>query len=373
MKQGQTLNDLAREVARVHETKVDYVADTRKAQVVTTKPAGSSDKVAGTTVLSLEGNTDTWELSEHAHRQVADRLGIPKNYYDRLRCSQPQLLDENINQLFQREPEERMIRTLDGKVRAVLSNKYRRLDNYDLANAVLPVFNRMPGMQVHSCELTDTRMYIKVVFPSMKADLAPMRVGDVVQMGAMVSNSEVGAGKIKLLPMLYVCSCANGAIMETFGTQKAHLGRIQQGLADINNDTEGADGYQIFTDATLQADDKAFWMKVQDTAQALADEMLFAQLVGKYQESYGFRIVNPAKTVEKLADKASLSTSESEDVLKFLAEGGELSGFGLAMAITRMSQDVESYDRATELETIGGRVVQYSEADYHALGMVKVI
>ena len=50
---------------------------------------------------------------------------------------QPELLAENVNSWFQREPTQRMVRTLDGTVRAFLSNRYRRIDNLDIAEIVL--------------------------------------------------------------------------------------------------------------------------------------------------------------------------------------------------------------------------------------------
>ena len=36
-----------------------------------------------------------------------------------------------------------MVRTLDGTVRAFLSNRYRRIDNLDIAEIVLPVIQQM--------------------------------------------------------------------------------------------------------------------------------------------------------------------------------------------------------------------------------------
>ncbi|MBL0089244.1 MAG: hypothetical protein IPP44_22195 [Ideonella sp.] len=37
-----------------------------------------------------------------------------------------------------------MVRTLDGQARAFLSDRYRRLDNYDLCEHVLPMLQRLP-------------------------------------------------------------------------------------------------------------------------------------------------------------------------------------------------------------------------------------
>jgi hypothetical protein len=74
-----------------------------------------------------------------ARRQLADKLKIPYAYFERMRTEQPVLLDRNVNTWLQSDDDRRMIRTLDGNVRAVLSERYRRLDNFDLAESVLPI------------------------------------------------------------------------------------------------------------------------------------------------------------------------------------------------------------------------------------------
>ena len=56
-----------------------------------------------------------------------------------MRSDAPALLAHNVNHWFKTQPAERMVRTLDGKARAFLSNRYRRLDNFDLLHAVMPV------------------------------------------------------------------------------------------------------------------------------------------------------------------------------------------------------------------------------------------
>jgi len=85
-----------------------------------------------------------------------------------MRSAAPQLLATNVNEWFYSKPERRMVRTLDDHVRAFLSDseaqplradRYRRLDNYELAEAVLPVLGEMgEGIQIVSSELTDTRI-----------------------------------------------------------------------------------------------------------------------------------------------------------------------------------------------------------------------
>ena len=60
----------------------------------------------------------------------------------------------------------------------------------------------------------------------------------------------------------------------------------------------------------------------------------------------------------------SFTEEEGGGILRHFADGGDLSQYGLLNAVTRFSQDVESYDRATELERIGGQVLELSPRDF---------
>jgi hypothetical protein len=75
------------------------------------------------------------------------------------------------------------------------------------------------------------------------------------------------------------------------------------------------------------------------------------------------------KTVEVLAQRFALAEGERSGVLRSLVEGGELSGYGLINAVTQYSQQVADYDRATELEALGGRLLESSVSDWKALEM----
>ncbi len=158
---------------------------------------------ADTAVASEYGVTDL------ARRQLADKLKIPFAYFERMRGEQPSLLDRNVNTWLQSDGDRRMIRTLDGQVRAVLSERYRRLDNFDLAENVLPILQRLEGVRFESVELTDMKMYLKVVTPRVNFEVAP---GDIVQAGIVITNSEVGCGTLSVQPLVFRLLCRNGLI-----------------------------------------------------------------------------------------------------------------------------------------------------------------
>ena len=109
MKTGRTLNEIAAELTRQAETKRDYVADTR---ALTARPVGRG--------IVLDGINGGLEIQPVAHAQLADTLGIPKVYYDRLLSASPDLLANNVNHWLHAEPSRKLVRTLDGTMRAFL-------------------------------------------------------------------------------------------------------------------------------------------------------------------------------------------------------------------------------------------------------------
>ena len=148
MKQGiRTIEKLYDELDRQREARTDLIANTKNLMVNSTR---------GTSLISVATDNDvlSYAVSEVAHRQIAERLNIPYKYYERMRLDYPELLDQNINGWLARTPEKRMLRTLDGKLRAFLSDRYRRLDNLELVDHVLPVLAEMKGCEIVSCDVT---------------------------------------------------------------------------------------------------------------------------------------------------------------------------------------------------------------------------
>lgn len=249
-----------------------------------------------------------------------------------------------------------MLRTLDGSVRAVLSDRYRRLDNFELAESVLPILQQVPELRFESMELTETRMYLKCVTPRLSCEMAP---GDIVQAGVVISNSEVGLGMLSIQPLLYRLVCRNGLIAADRALRKTHVGRA------VGQDEEPG---QVFQDDTLRADDRAFFLKVRDVVQATVSEGTFQQVAHKLRHTRGIPISgNPVRSIEVLGQRHSLNEGERAGVLRHLISGGDLSGYGLVNAVTHFSQEVVSYDRATELEALGGKLIDQSASDWKAL------
>lgn len=338
MKQGRTLEELGKELLRQRDARKDLIANTSQLEM-------HSESQFSTLSIPINGKAEEYEVGYIAQRQIASRLQIPFAYYERMRKEIPELLDRNVNDWFKHSPEQRMIRILDGNVRAFLSNRYRRLDNLELCAAVIPVIREMPGAVIESCEVTDSNLYLKVVNRKLKAEVD---VGDVVEAGFVISNSEVGLGSLKVEPLIYRLVCRNGLICKDHAQKRYHVGRQVEG---------GDDAYELYSDETLKQDDKAFFMKVQDTVRCAVDEAKFNLIVSRMRDAKKIPLEHdPVKSVEVLADRFSLTQNERGDVLRQLFMGGDLTRYGLLNAVTAASK-LADYDRATELERIGDEIL----------------
>ena len=350
MKSGRSLVDLAQELERQLVTKQDLVVPSSLLQCRTDE--------GGDLKMIVEARTGAVEygINGLARHQLADKLKIPFSYFERMRTEQPALLECNVNTWLRTDGDRRMIRTLDGQVRAVLSDRYRRLDNFDLAENVLPILQRLEGARFESVELTETKMYLKVVTPRVEVEIAP---GDIVQAGIIITNSEVGCGTLSVQPLLYRLVCSNGLIASDRALRKTHVGRALQSEEESVN---------VFRDDTLAADDRAFFLKVRDVVEAAVSEATFRQVVLKLQKTREIPLSgDPVKTVEVLANRYLLNETERTGVLRHLIVEGDLSAYGLVNAVTHYSQDVEDYDRATEFEALGGRLIDLSTKDWTEL------
>lgn len=133
MKAGRTLQELATEIERRAEAKKDYIAPIGKVEMRQLTNNGPAHLVVA------NGVRQAFAINDIAHGQIAEYAGIPMPYYRRMLTEAPALLSNNVNRwLADKGGDRRMVRTLDGAVRAFLSDKYRPLENEDLAEVVLP-------------------------------------------------------------------------------------------------------------------------------------------------------------------------------------------------------------------------------------------
>lgn len=353
MHTGRSLVSLHDELKRQADSKVDYLADT---STLTMVPSLSADASVKMMVPAESGPSHQYPIKSWAHRQIGARLKIPAVYYDRMAERDAGLLCDNVNAWFRNEPEKRMLRVLDDRLRAFLSDRYNRIDNYDVAMVVIPILEEHGGLQLRSCEVTEQKLYIKATTPRLRGEVAK---GDVVEGGLVFANSEIGGGSTSVQPFFNRLICLNGMVVPQYGQKRRHVGRQLEDEGEL---------VASFADDTRAADDKAFILKLRDTVAALLSEDFFGKICNEMRLAAGDKILgDPVKTVEVLGKAQRFNDIETAGVLRRLIEGADLSRWGLANAITAQAGAIADYDRATELETIGGNLVTLPPSEWETL------
>jgi hypothetical protein len=172
----------------------------------------------------------------------------------------------------------------------------------------------------------------------------------------MISNSEVGLGSVTVMPLVYRLVCLNGMIINDYGQRKYHIGR------------EMEEAWELYSDATLEADDNAFMLKLADVVRTAVDEAKFGMVVDKLREAARVKITaHVPQVVELTAKQYGFNKTEEADILQHLIMGGDLSLYGLSSAVTRVSQDVHDYDRATEMESAGWQIATMPRETWAAI------
>lgn len=354
MQTQYTLSQLAAELESRAASKKDFLVDTRELKM----SVGSSTGITLDMPTPVEGMTEALQVNDIAHGQIASRLAIPAQYYNRMRDTSPALLAENVNHWMGKNPEKRLVRTIGGTARAFLSDRYQRIENEEIASVVLPQLLEHEGVEIKSCAITESRMYIKAVFAKIQGEVVK---GDVVQAGIVISNSEVGQGAVKIQPLIYRLVCENGMVIEDAKYSARHVGGRISAQEDV---------YELLSNEALQADDRAIMLKVRDVVRASFDEARFASRLMTMQDATQDRITgNPAESIKVLAKKFSFNEFEQGSILRHLIEGGDTSRWGVLNAVTRTAQDIENYDRATELEAIGGNILVFPKKDWDQVAM----
>jgi len=334
------LESLVRELERAKANSKDIIVDTQNIQM---EPYNDD------TVLNING--ETYPLTDWAHTQIAEKLGIPIKYYNKMRESgKAELLAENVN-AWMPVRERRLIRILYGRVRAFLSDRYRPMDNYDLLFCALDEFTHH-DVEIHRCDLTETYMYIKAFQPAEIRQIETEYGTVSVIPGLILSNSEVGAGSMKVEPALLNVGCKN-VFIASAQFKAVHIGR-RRGEGDI------------WADDTLRLQDEVLWREVRDTIRAAFDTERFVKAVERFSKAAENKVESPTVVVDSIASRYNISEERKQKLLYYFAKESPTQ-LGVANAITRLAQDEEKAEEQVELERLGYNIVAMKKQAFNRL------
>lgn len=377
-----TLADLATMLQEQQARRFDVVApaskiSARNGQLVI---QGTEPELTDDGVTMTEG---TYVPTMVADEGIAAKLNIPLAYLRRMREDRADLYDANVNAwLHGRSAQQEWVPQADGRyapiqtapevpgdprkflvrcftptdgestgiARAFLSDSYRVIDNLDVLMATLDGV-KDAGLQVtvHSCDLTERRMHVRLHAPQIAA-MAPVLLagyrspfngqsGDelpVVYAGLRISNSEVGGGAFTIVPELRVQICSNGMTMTADAQRNVHLGgKLEEGMVQWSSET------QRRAVELVQS-------KTTDAVRTFLSPEYLTDAIARLER----RAAEPVSTqeVQVLAKGAGVSQADIDGMLDFFVRGGQLTRAGVANALTAYSQGVSDGDAAAELD-----------------------
>ena len=299
-----------------------------------------------------------YPLNAWAHSQMSEKTRIPKPYYDRMmETGRNELLADNINSWLP-EKDERMIRILNGEVRAILSSKYRIIDNVNVLRCTMETLvegykHLEPKFQ--ECWLGDTRMYLKIALMGLNGEARPE---DKYHFGMIVTNSEVGAGMLKLEPYMIRQICTNGMIRQKL-LSKIHIG-------SANTDIEVSAGTRLLQDSALYGE-------LRDAINTMLNEggKGFAKWLNDLEMTTQVQIDKPVDAVGSIVSRYKISESNAKLIEDYFMKEQDCTQYGLIQGITRAAQDFADLDERIRMEGLAGEL---SELDGKAFTrMIKVV
>jgi hypothetical protein len=365
-----TLADLAALLRDQQARKVDIVAP-----ATAIRAEGARLVVEGTApVLDPGGVTmtsGTYTPTEVCDQGVANKLGIPAAYLRRLREHKPGLYDANVNAWLDGDDRRFLLRCLrpasgegPGAARAFLSDGYKIIDNLDVLLAVLDGVRQAGApVQVDGCDLTERRMYVRVVCEQVRV-LAPALLAGyrspftgasgadnpVVFAGFVITNSETGCGAFTLTPRLVVQVCRNGLTLTRDAMRSVHLGeRLEEGMVTWSDNTR---------DKTLAL----ITAKTTDAVATCLDPGYVQRALRTIEKDAGHPVTNPEETVRTVSLRLRFTDAQQNDILNHFIRGGDVTAGGVMHAVTAAAQAQSDADTAHEMESAALRALDIAAA-----------
>ena len=289
-------------------------------------------------------------LHRHARNQTVTRTGIlTAKVADSMVNAGPwgqQLLVDSLNRIYGNIDRERvLVRATGGEVRALLSDRYRRMDSGPILEAFAGACGAVGAVPVES-HATDTKWAIKCMLP-MVFEPVP---NEVLAYGIVLSNSDYGDGALSVRAFMLRLWCTNYAIRDEC-LRKVHLG------GRLSEDVQ-------FSDRTHRLDTETMASAVKDiVGDTLSPDRVKRDML--LIEAANEDGINAAEAIEALRKKNLLSKSEAAAVVEVyntpdveaLPPGN--TSWRLSNALSLFAQDVGSGDegRRLEIEQVAGRIL----------------
>jgi hypothetical protein len=348
------------ELQRQSEVRKDYIVPAKDIKAVV------QDNEVMFTFAVNNAPPVIYEPTHRAHETMWNRFDINKTYYERMGDEASDLLVHNINYWAERDNRNFLARTLDDKVRAFMSDRFRTLDSVELFFTAFQEVKEI-GAKIVQLDLTENNFYMKMLHPEWAVKVENFRTdvwsrhtnrpggslyhvldhleedgGQWLVPGAVISNSDVGYGSLHGELFCFDTICWNG-LVHSRTLHQVHLGRQQE--------------VGIYSHETRELEDRVIWSKVRDMIQAGFDKDRFLELVKRLQKASTEKLEEPTSAVDTVVKNFSFSDDDKQSILNELMATGSPTVYGLLTAVTAVGRDKTNQDEAIKFERAGGDIL----------------
>jgi hypothetical protein len=337
MKGTHNVKDFFAEVQRIEDAKQDLVVETRSLEMVDDN------------TVQMRGITDSIGWTDHASGQVADRLGIPRKFFTGRMAEFPGMRRDVVNRMWHENSDTRMVRLLDDRMRAYVSDRFQPFDNALVIQPLMPILEGdTEVLAPNRISMSDTRMYLQFNIPQMRAEIVP---GDEVTAGIIIKNSEVGAGALAVEQYVWRVVCKNGLVASK-AMHQTHIGRAHEAYYQLDTQT---------------ADYAAFKLKLRDAIQYSISRDAFDAEVEKLRAAAGVEVRRPETTIRNVTKRFQLTDTQGENILSTMISERNMNLWGVVNGITALAHEEENPDNQYEYERIGYQVATLSVREIEEL------
>lgn len=367
-KRKTNLADLVQELQKENLQKRDIVIPAsclsmHNGQIIVANTAGSKelDKILYQTGISYtaENQRIRLECLETMDNHLAEKLGIPVRYFQKMRDGHNPLLDANVTHWLQNNNTNYLLRSFvdkeneKGIARALLSDRFKTIDNLDILLTVLSAVKES-GMNIQidadSCDLSEKRMYVRFTCPDIEIQAPELLrnyrpngrtvdVGDGIISGFVITNSEVGHGSMTIMPRAVVLKCRNGMVRADEKFAQKHLGAKMGEYESIT-----------WSNETKEKNLELIMNQVKDCIKQFVSEDYLGKMIADTVQKGQKELEHPMDCIKQVTSSLEINEAKQDEILNYFIKSGDLSAFGVSQAITLYAGNSQNPDEQFELE-----------------------
>ena len=312
---------------------------------------------------SEEGSSHTLRLdiTPVCHTHLCSKTDIPRKYYDRMLIPEAHavaLFDRNVTHWIQQSDKNYFVRMFvnkeenKGAARAFLSDSFKVIDHYDiLMTALEAIKNSGNNLIIDSCDLTESKMYVRFVSPETEIEARSLiekyrvpgtgnnggRLG--IASGIIITNSEVGQGSFSVSPRAIVGACANGMIFQDDQFRKTHLGSRMEEFESIR-----------WSEEAKQKNLELINVQVRDAVRTFASKEYLGKKIAELEQLESPILNHPIDAIKNVCQHLIMSEDKTKSIMNYFMQGADQTRFGITQALTYFAHKDADADQQMDME-----------------------